>query len=262
VDSDEPPARSRGGRLHLYLRDTMPHLHASLWNPRIQCGFLNRLDQEVSGPVLIANGGLAWEMLRLTFDARLVKREYVALCHGKAPLGPLPLITAPLRSEQLRGPKGGTQNITSVSAQGDHAVTQAECTGHFCRLPGVSGDDAVAVMSLMRVKIWTGRTHQIRVHLRHIGHPIVCDNKYLEPDRCAKDQQWCPRIFLHAERLSYVDLTKLIDAERGGQGDAVLASAERMSEFCGDPHNTVDLSCPLSKDLQDVLDKLQRAVCE
>jgi len=49
----------------------------------------------------------------------------------------------------------------------------------------------------------TGRTHQIRVHLKFIGHPIVADEKYVGRKTLRKDLQWCPRLFLHAVGLSF-----------------------------------------------------------
>jgi hypothetical protein len=59
--------------------------------------------------------------------------------------------------------------------------------------------------SLCKCRIVTGRTHQIRVHMRHIGHPLVSDTKYLEPKKCQEDRQWCPRMFLHAALLEFSD---------------------------------------------------------
>merc|ERR1712061_596155 len=59
--------------------------------------------------------------------------------------------------------------------------------------------------SLVVLKLHTGRTHQIRVHMLSIGHPLVTDVKYAE-DRHAKDIAWCPRNFLHTYRLGFQDV--------------------------------------------------------
>lgn len=59
--------------------------------------------------------------------------------------------------------------------------------------------------SLCKCRIVTGRTHQIRVHMRHIGHPLVSDTKYLDAKKCQEDRQWCPRMFLHAAILEFAD---------------------------------------------------------
>uniref|UniRef100_A0A0G4I2C6 Pseudouridine synthase RsuA/RluA-like domain-containing protein n=1 Tax=Chromera velia CCMP2878 TaxID=1169474 RepID=A0A0G4I2C6_9ALVE len=66
--------------------------------------------------------------------------------------------------------------------------------------------------TLVRVRIATGRTHQIRCHLEHLGHPLVADSKYAGPEVAALDSDWCPRMFLHARKLRFVDLeSRVID---------------------------------------------------
>ena len=59
--------------------------------------------------------------------------------------------------------------------------------------------------SLCRSSIVTGRTHQIRVHFEHLGHPLVSDTKYLTAEKCAEDRLWCPRMFLHSTSLTFND---------------------------------------------------------
>merc|ERR1712228_1121846 len=59
--------------------------------------------------------------------------------------------------------------------------------------------------SLVAIVIRTGRTHQIRVHLKHIGHPTVTDGKYTDELTYRQDKQWCPRNFLHRCRLTFED---------------------------------------------------------
>eukprot|EP00923_Selenidium_pygospionis_P001374 GHVN01002047.1.p1 GENE.GHVN01002047.1~~GHVN01002047.1.p1 ORF type:complete len:4463 (-),score=744.69 GHVN01002047.1:1187-14575(-) len=59
--------------------------------------------------------------------------------------------------------------------------------------------------SLCKCRITTGRTHQIRVHMQSIGHPLAADTKYLESKKCEEDRQWCPRMFLHAAVLEFND---------------------------------------------------------
>merc|ERR1712217_373761 len=90
--------------------------------------------------------------------------------------------------------------------------------------------------SLVALKLHTGRTHQIRVHMLSIGHPLVTDVKYAE-SRYADDQAWCPRNFLHTYHLGFDDVPK-------AQGDA-------------SGNQPVDILCPLPSDLRAVLGKLR-----
>ena len=62
--------------------------------------------------------------------------------------------------------------------------------------------------SLLILTPKTGRTHQIRVHVRYIGHPIVADQTYGGEKRSKEDRTWCPRLFLHAKRISFVHPVK------------------------------------------------------
>ena len=57
--------------------------------------------------------------------------------------------------------------------------------------------------TLVECKPLTGRTHQIRVHLKYIGHPIVADEKYVGRKMYRLDHRWCPRQFLHAKKIGF-----------------------------------------------------------
>merc|ERR1719221_996807 len=59
--------------------------------------------------------------------------------------------------------------------------------------------------SLVTCRIQTGRRHQIRAHLRHVGHPTVADGKYTRAQIFDADSRWCPRNFLHRHRLAFRD---------------------------------------------------------
>merc|ERR1719221_2050694 len=59
--------------------------------------------------------------------------------------------------------------------------------------------------SLVTCRIQTGRRHQIRTHLRHVGHPTVADGKYTRAQIFVADTEWCPRNFLHRQRLAFRD---------------------------------------------------------
>ncbi|EKD62315.1 MAG: hypothetical protein ACD_52C00229G0001, partial [uncultured bacterium] len=62
----------------------------------------------------------------------------------------------------------------------------------------------VDAYTLLELRPETGRTHQIRIHLKHIGHPIVSDSFYAGRKTNRKDRKWCPRLFLHASKISFL----------------------------------------------------------
>jgi 23S rRNA pseudouridine1911/1915/1917 synthase len=140
-------------------------------------GIVHRLDEDTSGLIVIAKTQAAYEFLKNSFLERKVEKEYLALSHG-VPAKLHGMIDAPLEKVPLKQKmKVGT---------GKEALTE-----YF-----VLGSDEAGQFSLFRVKLHTGRTHQIRAHLAHIGHPIVGDNVYGRADKAIIDRQ-----FLHAYRL-------------------------------------------------------------
>ncbi|KAF8819531.1 Rna pseudouridine synthase superfamily protein, partial [Cardiosporidium cionae] len=98
------------------------------------------------------------------------------------------------RSEILKSSRSGGNSTLS---EGDTLDRTLSSKGE--------NSEAKREFSLCNVRIHTGRTHQIRVHMRHIGHPLVSDTKYLNPQLCTSDRQWCPRMFLHSHVLEFND---------------------------------------------------------
>jgi len=143
-------------------------------------GIVHRLDRDTSGLLLVALGHDALSGLRAQLADRSLHRVYLALVHGAvgAPTGTVdaPLGRDPRRSERFRVDRDGREART-----------------HF-RLLAAWGDPEVA---LLEVRLDTGRTHQIRVHLASIGHPVVSDPVYGKRDGIA------PRQFLHAGLLRF-----------------------------------------------------------
>eukprot|EP00440_Ansanella_granifera_P052411 gb/GFBE01056830.1/.p1 GENE.gb/GFBE01056830.1/~~gb/GFBE01056830.1/.p1 ORF type:complete len:400 (+),score=50.07 gb/GFBE01056830.1/:1-1200(+) len=159
---------------------------------RHQYGFLHRLDVPSSGLILVAKTYEAYYDLSFQLHAGRVQRDYTVLCHGWV---------CP-EQEEVSAPihwTNGSAGASTVQVQGGKpARTHLQVICHMLR-----GQQR---FSLLAVRIATGRRHQIRVHLKHLGHPTVCDGKYTVPEVFVDDLQWCPRNFLHRCRLSFRDL--------------------------------------------------------
>jgi 23S rRNA pseudouridine1911/1915/1917 synthase len=145
-----------------------------------RAGIVHRLDKNTSGLLVVAKTLSAQTGLVRQLAARTVKREYLAVVHGRVPRDGT--VHAPIG----RHPRQRTR--MAVVARGRDAVT------HYAVLERFAG------ACLLRCRLETGRTHQIRVHLAALGHPLVGDSTYGK--RASKIP--FPRQALHAERLALV----------------------------------------------------------
>ena len=176
---------------------------------KIRGGIVHRLDKNTSGVLVLAKNPGSLLNLMVQFKLRQTEKTYLALVHGF--LTPKKgEINAPLKRHfRLR------KKIT-VDASGRSAVTfyQVKQTYRFNQAKLGSLDLKPAQIkkllsttdkfSLVEARPKTGRMHQIRVHLAHLGHPLVADDKYVGRKRCRLDSLWCPRHFLHAQKLVFM----------------------------------------------------------
>jgi 23S rRNA pseudouridine1911/1915/1917 synthase len=175
-----------------------------------RAGIVHRLDRDTSGLLVVAKTEAAYAALQGQMRAREVSREYLALVSGR-PDAERGTIDAPLGRDRVRR--------TVVSTRSDRprtAVTHFEVV------------EWLASTALLRVRLETGRTHQIRAHLAAIGHPVCGDPRY--GGRACGRELGLGRQFLHAERLMFrhpatgetmrceskppVDLRRALDAAR------------------------------------------------
>jgi tRNA pseudouridine32 synthase/23S rRNA pseudouridine746 synthase len=159
---------------------------------------VHRLDKGTSGVLLIALDAARQAQLTRQFQRREVRKFYLAKVVGDVDLGgssgviDLPLMRGRKSRYRVAGPRAaivrhGTEWHLSATAHGGHpSITRLR------RLAGRSGHTDLLLQPL------TGRTHQLRVHLAWIGHPIAGDSLYGRPDDTA--QRW-PRLALHCHRL-------------------------------------------------------------
>jgi 23S rRNA pseudouridine1911/1915/1917 synthase len=144
-------------------------------------GVVHRLDRDTSGLLVLARDDAAYDVLQRAMARREIEREYLALVEGVPPAR-TGLIDAPVgRDRRVR-----TRMSTDTDAPRE-ARTRFEIERTF-------GDRA----ALLRVHLETGRTHQVRVHLQAIGHPVAGDPDYGTAGRFGLERQ-----FLHAHRLAF-----------------------------------------------------------
>jgi 23S rRNA pseudouridine1911/1915/1917 synthase len=144
-------------------------------------GLIHRLDRDTSGVLLVGRTAASFERLNSDMARRRIRRLYTTLVHGifATPTG---TIDAPIG----RDPDRPTRR--AVVPGGKPAVTHYEVVEEF----------TPADVSLLEVALETGRTHQIRVHMTAIDHPIVGDKAYSSLNKAVES----PRIFLHAKQVS------------------------------------------------------------
>jgi 23S rRNA pseudouridine1911/1915/1917 synthase len=143
-------------------------------------GVVHRLDRETSGLLVMARNDAAHAALKAQLKARTLTREYLALVEGRPPA----------RRGTIDAPLGRDRRVrTRISTETDEprdAITHFEV------------EEALPADTVLRVRLETGRTHQIRAHLLAIGHPVAGDPEYGAPGRHGLKRQ-----FLHAIRLAF-----------------------------------------------------------
>lgn len=159
---------------------------------------VHRLDRETSGLLLMAKKKSALKNLQDQFRERVTGKTYLALVRGHWPAN-RKVLDQPLHKYLLPDGERRVRVTTPDDPDGMRSITLVKVTQ---RIPAPSGLNLPDGFSLLEVTIKTGRTHQIRVHLSHAGHPIVGDDKYgdFELNRQLARLGF-KRMFLHAWRL-------------------------------------------------------------
>lgn len=169
---------------------TSPGLH--LWSrSRVDAGtprdgLAHRLDRDTSGLVIVAKNPAAFGEFRGLFERIKVEKRYIALVQGLLD-PPTGVIREPLL--KTKDEAGRLRSVVDPD-RGQLAYSDYAAEAAFRR----GGQD----YTLVHVRILTGRTHQVRVHMQNLGYPLVGDWKYGGP--CVA---WCPRMFLHSAKVSF-----------------------------------------------------------
>ncbi|HEV2339321.1 MAG TPA: RluA family pseudouridine synthase [Patescibacteria group bacterium] len=153
-------------------------------------GIVHRLDKETSGILLIAKTVTAFLDLQKAFQERKVKKTYLALAHGQ--LSPssgevtVPVGRLPFNRKRFGVVPGGKESMTRYTV-----------------LQRYQDPKTKEVFSFIKLFPQTGRTHQIRVHLKHLNHPIFADELYAGRKTARSDRKILQRLFLHATEISF-----------------------------------------------------------
>jgi len=154
-------------------------------------GIVHRLDKDVSGLMVVARTPEMFEYLKKQFQDRKTEKEYLALVHGMVSKD----------EDQIKRSIGRAKGETTMRARSQSGDKDREAVTQY------KVEKRWKNFTLLRVKILTGRTHQIRVHLKAIGHSLVGDELYVTRDvKRKKQQEKLGRVWLVACKLGFRDL--------------------------------------------------------
>uniref|UniRef100_A0A7S4V5M9 WW domain-containing protein n=1 Tax=Alexandrium monilatum TaxID=311494 RepID=A0A7S4V5M9_9DINO len=176
-------------------------------------GFIQRLDLETDGPVIIAKTWRAQRCLQVQMKEHIFSKAYLCLVHGR--------LENRIQHIKCRFAELGSDAMTQVMLKYDgendpfydwsssgrwkgRSVRMAET--FFKPLAYYFRKEDGTEYTLVYVNILTGITHQVRITLQSVGHPLVGDDRYLPKDQALADLKWCPRNFLCEVRSDWFDM--------------------------------------------------------
>ena len=205
-----PGGNIKGATLRDWLLNHCPEIK-TVGEDEERPGIMHRLDMDVSGLMVIAKNQKSYQSLKKQFQDRKVIKEYIALVHGQVSkdedlidfpikrskdgykMAALPKNTATLLTR--RAPKNRDQGNLEGFFKAKESITEFSVLKRFVNY------------TLLDVKIKTGRTHQIRVHLYAYGHPLAGDPLYFTKKTKVKNEKLnLGRVFLFAKKLSFKNL--------------------------------------------------------
>ncbi len=202
-------------------------------------GIVHRLDKDTSGLLLVAKTPEMLEQLQAQFKERSVKKEYLALVHGHMIEGGVvegAIGRNPGNREKFIVLEDGKEASTAYQPEMRYQLSEQKMSEFFEGFNKTQWKKLershYGLFTLVRCKPLTGRTHQIRVHLKHIGFPLVGDSKYAGRKTSRLDGRMIKRQFLHAAKLEFLhpETLQLVSLESPLPADlqAVLAQLDQV----------------------------------
>jgi 23S rRNA pseudouridine1911/1915/1917 synthase len=188
------------GTLADWIRDNYPETRRVGDEPKMRPGIVHRLDREASGLLVVARSQKMFTALKEQFSRREIVKEYQVLVYGQVPREHEMIDFAIGRAgdgHMAARPKVDETTLHGAAnlQDGKLAVTEFDVIKLYARF------------SLLRVKIHTGRTHQIRVHMYAYNHPVMGDKIYFNRKLMKKIDAPLDRLFLHSTHLCFSDLS-------------------------------------------------------
>ena len=244
-----------------------------------RAGIVHRLDKETSGLLVIAKNAKAFTDLQSQFKARKTRKKYLALVHGevKPKEGRIeyPIARNPFNREKFGVFPGGRESVTEYRVISNFQFPCPLRVGPArqrvrsqAKSGGKQGGRAISNFTLLEVFPETGRTHQIRVHLKAIGHSVVADKKYAGRKTSRADRLWCPRMFLHASFLGFFHPEKGRGPPKRGAAPSGLCAPRkglrpswlcRLGALRPRTGKWVEFKSGLPEDLKKALEELRKA---
>lgn len=202
-----PTTNSEEETLVGWLIENYPEIKNIGDDPSLRPGIVHRLDKDTSGVLIVAKNQKTFEFLKEQFKNREVKKTYIAMVRGA-----------------VKNNKGTIETPVKMFTKSRDAITKYEVLKKYKEY------------TLLRVYPKTGRTHQIRIHMKSIGHPIVCDKIYTKkftPPGGAGCPFGLKRHFLHAQSIELTlpnDVRIKLEADLPDDLNKVLKSLQEYDK--------------------------------